>query len=409
MIYCALAPYQKTKSRRAAGRGLMSYFMRTGFLLPISRASLLRWFHSSNAGAEPGRSGSFSNRLLQLPQSGQPRAGAPARTCFKNMPVQAILTALESGKMQAIAAGLSAAERTSRRQVSWRRGRGIHPAVGALFHQSSALEEYAPSWNGWGVDPTNSRYQSAKAAGLTAADVPKLKLKWAFGYPGVTTSFGTPTVFGGRIFVGAADGSVFSLNAKSGCIYWIYQSDGRRPHRPRYFDRRKDRVSQRPACVGARRQRRDGSAALEDPCRRRSRSLHQPEPRNWMATASTSRFPAARNRIAAADPKFPCCKGRGSMVALDAKTGKQIWRNLHHLRSREDDRQNQQRSRDLGTVRSQSLDFSHSSIPSVHAIYAGTGINYSQPGTKTSDSVMAFDDNYRRNPLVAANARRRCL
>jgi len=43
-----------------------------------------------------------------------------------------------------------------------------------------------PMWNGWGNDPTtNSRFQTAKAAGLTAAQVPQLKLKWAFGFPGV--------------------------------------------------------------------------------------------------------------------------------------------------------------------------------------------------------------------------------
>ena len=56
-------------------------------------------------------------------------------------------------------------------------------------------------------------------------DVPKLKLKWAFGFPGVTTAFGTPTVYGGRLFVGSADGTVYSLNAQTGCIYWMYKAN----------------------------------------------------------------------------------------------------------------------------------------------------------------------------------------
>src|SRR6185436_2622921 len=30
--------------------------------------------------------------------------------------------------------------------------------------------------------------------------------------------------------------------------------------------------------------------------------------------------------LAAADPKYPCCTFRGSVVALDASTGNQIWR-----------------------------------------------------------------------------------
>src|SRR2546426_4962692 len=49
------------------------------------------------------------------------------------------------------------------------------------------------SWNGW-ADPANTRFQPARQAGLTGQTVPKLKLKWAFGFPGVTTAFGVPSV-----------------------------------------------------------------------------------------------------------------------------------------------------------------------------------------------------------------------
>ena len=40
-----------------------------------------------------------------------------------------------------------------------------------------------PAWNGWGNGLANTRFQPAAAARLTAADVPRLKLKWAFGIP----------------------------------------------------------------------------------------------------------------------------------------------------------------------------------------------------------------------------------
>jgi polyvinyl alcohol dehydrogenase (cytochrome) len=33
-----------------------------------------------------------------------------------------------------------------------------------------------PAWNGWGVDMSNDRFQTAKAGGLTPAQVPNLKL-----------------------------------------------------------------------------------------------------------------------------------------------------------------------------------------------------------------------------------------
>src|SRR4029079_14272601 len=79
----------------------------------------------------------------------------------------------------------------------------------------------AANWNGW-ADAANTRVQSAKAAGLSRATTPNLKLKWPFGFPGVTTSFGTPTVFDGRVFVGDANGAVYSLDARTGCVYWTY-------------------------------------------------------------------------------------------------------------------------------------------------------------------------------------------
>src|SRR4030095_12731919 len=50
-----------------------------------------------------------------------------------------------------------------------------------------------PMWNGWGGATNNSRYQDRAMAGFTAADVPRLKLKWAFGFPGELSSDSQPT------------------------------------------------------------------------------------------------------------------------------------------------------------------------------------------------------------------------
>src|SRR3712207_1439160 len=59
-------------------------------------------------------------------------------------------------------------------------------------------------------------------ARLAAEDVPRLRLKWAFGFPGATRAYAQPTVVGGRIFVGSQGGKVYSLDAGSGCTYWEY-------------------------------------------------------------------------------------------------------------------------------------------------------------------------------------------
>ena len=83
-----------------------------------------------------------------------------------------------------------------------------------------------PAWNGWGVNLSNARFQSAKDAGLTPADVPRLKLKWAFGFPTGLSAYGQPSVVSGRVFVGTDIGYIYSLDAKTGCVYWSFQTKG---------------------------------------------------------------------------------------------------------------------------------------------------------------------------------------
>src|SRR5580698_8007351 len=79
----------------------------------------------------------------------------------------------------------------------------------------------SPVWSGWG-GAGNARFETKSASGLTPADVPKLKLKWAFGLPGGASMYSQPAVAFGRVFVGNDNGVVYSLDAKSGCVYWAF-------------------------------------------------------------------------------------------------------------------------------------------------------------------------------------------
>jgi polyvinyl alcohol dehydrogenase (cytochrome) len=51
-----------------------------------------------------------------------------------------------------------------------------------------------------------------------------LKVNWAFGFPNTTTAYSQPTVVDGRVYTGSNDGTVYALDARSGCIYWMYQA-----------------------------------------------------------------------------------------------------------------------------------------------------------------------------------------
>src|SRR5437870_4212577 len=83
-----------------------------------------------------------------------------------------------------------------------------------------------PGWNGWGNDTGNTRFQPAKAAGLTADQASRLKVKWTFGIPGGRASHSQPAVVSGRVFVGSDTGWLYSIDASTGCVYWSFLMKG---------------------------------------------------------------------------------------------------------------------------------------------------------------------------------------
>ena len=57
-----------------------------------------------------------------------------------------------------------------------------------------------PGWASWGAGLANTRFQTARAAGLRAADLPRLTLKWAFAFPDSAVLRSQPAVYRGRVF-----------------------------------------------------------------------------------------------------------------------------------------------------------------------------------------------------------------
>jgi polyvinyl alcohol dehydrogenase (cytochrome) len=313
---------------------------------------------------------------------------APLPEALRSLPSDTILTALESGKMRSQGSVLSPVER---KLVASYLGGGTRAQTMPPSASCSASVKPArnsTAWNGWGIDFTNSRFQRA-AAGLTRDTTPKLKLKWAFGYPGVTTAFGSPSVSGGRVFVGSADGAVYALDAQGGCVYWTYRAaEGVRTAivisgdgQTAYFGDLQGNVYALHAATGALvwKKRVDdhlyaeitGTPALE------GGRLYVP-------------VSGGAEQVAAANPAFACCTFRGSLVALDARSGEQIWKSYSIAETAKETGRNSAGSPALGPSGAALW-----SAPTVDmqrkTLYAATGVNYSEPPTETSDAVLAFD------------------
>ncbi len=250
-----------------------------------------------------------------------------------------------------------------------------------------------PSWNGWSPDLVNTRFQDAKGAGLTADQVPHLKLKWAFGYPTGLSAYGQPTVVSGRVFVGSDIGYVYSLNADTGCVYWSYQAKGAvrsavsvAPVKGQgetkyavYFGDAHANVY----AIDAQNGQPLWTTRVDDHFV--ARITAAPKVYNGVVYIPVS----SSEEFSSSNLDYSCCTGRGSIVALDANTGKQIWK-TYVVDTPKPVRKNskgvQQYAPSGGSIwNSPTIDAQR------NAIYFGTGDGQTEPVPDTIDSVMALD------------------
>ena len=318
---------------------------------------------------------------------------APLPEVLAQRPNQSIMDALESGVMKAEAAGLSAVERRAIADY-------LVPRTGAAVE--TARDNACPAgakplanlngWNGWSVDLVNSRSQTAAGAGLRAQDVAKLKVKWAFGFPDTVSVDAQPTVVGGRLFFGSANGTVYSLDARTGCMYWSYKAASK--VRPAVSVASIGR-GQYAAYFG------DGQTNIYALNAQTGQLLWKTKlDEHPMAgiTAAPKVYGghvyvgvrSAGEEMAAQNPKYPCCTFRGSMSSLDAATGKLLWKTFSIT-----DPPTKLKTSAAGTDLFGPSGAGIWGSPTIDVkrkiIYAGTGNNYSDPPTNTSDAVLAFD------------------
>jgi len=175
---------------------------------------------------QPNGSALFDRSCASCHHAGEKEIPAPE--LLRSLTPEAIVNALTIGKMSAQGAGLSAAERAAVAQFLT----GRAPAVAVVANQTANRctsptpttdPTRGPSWTNWGNDTSNSRY--VPQGGLTASDVPHLKLKWAFGFDGITTARVQPALAGGKLFVASDNAEVHALDPKTGCAYWTFKAE----------------------------------------------------------------------------------------------------------------------------------------------------------------------------------------
>ena len=318
---------------------------------------------------------------------------APLPEVLAQRPNRSIVDAMETGVMRAEASGLSAVERRAIADyLAPRTGRAVESARTNACPAGARPLANLNGWNGWSVDLVNSRFQATAAAGLRAQDIPKLQVKWAFGFPDTVSVDAQPTIAGGRLFLGSANGTVYSLDARTGCTYWSFKADS------------KVRSAVSVAPLG-----RGQYAAYFGDGQTNIYALNaQTGQLLWKTKLDTHPMAgitaapkvygghvyvgvrSAGEEMAAQNPKYPCCTFRGSLASLDAATGKVVWKTFTIT-----DPSTKTKKTAAGTDLFGPSGAGIWGSPTIDVkrkiIYAGTGNNYSDPPTDTSDAVLAFD------------------
>ncbi len=315
----------------------------------------------------------------------------PPRDALQKMSAARILRTLDFGVMMSIAYPL---RRDQREAVANYLGMpGPEPAPPpSSFCSDRRLRLFgnaAGSWNGWSPESSNTRFQPAANAALTIEQVRRLKLKWSYGFPGDITAFAAPTVLNGTLIVGSASGAVQALDARSGCLYWMFQADG--PVRSAIlavqngsrtsllFGDQIGRFYSLDASTGHLlwKRRIDSHDA--------TRLTGSPAAQGGVVFVPAASWEETR----ALNPQYVCCTFRGSVTALRVRDGSMVWKTYMV------DPPAKRGVNSKGTDQFGPSGAGIWSAPTVDArrglLYVATGDNYSSPATTTSDALVALE------------------
>jgi polyvinyl alcohol dehydrogenase (cytochrome) len=325
---------------------------------------------------------------------------APSPEVLRGRSPQAIIDALTAGSMKYQGLALSGGER--RAIAEYLTGRKLRAplssnTIGNCGRRPPPGDPRAgPHWNGWGPSIDNTHAQPADQAGLTAEQVPRLHLKWAFGFPDATSAWAQPTIAGGRLYVGSQNGTVYSLDAASGCAVWTFVAQGgvrasisiarvrgvngrATASDVAYFSDQKGFAYAVDAATGKQIWVRKVD---EHPLVRLTGSPALYDDRLYVPTSSYEE--------GGKPPGYACCTFRGAVVALDAKSGEVIWKTYtiaeepRLLRAYAD-----------GTELRGPSGGAIWSAPTIDAkrgaLYVGVGNTYSGAAQPTTDAVLALD------------------
>lgn len=240
-----------------------------------------------------------------------------------------------------------------------------------VVHAATATND--ANWAMYNHDATGSRVNAAETT-IGTGNAGSLHVQWQFKTPAPVAA--TPIVSDGVVYAGDMSGAFYAVKS-DGTLLWSKQIDASGITASAAVAANLVVVGSLGGTVYAL-NRNDGSVAWS----------MRPDPHPLAAIyGSPTRIGdylaigvASNEEFAAANPSYPCCSSRGSLVLLDPRTGSVIWQSF--MISDAD--------RAAGAAGA-SIWSTPSYDPVTKLIYVTTGNNFSAPTTSTSDAIVAVD------------------
>ena len=326
-----------------------------------------------------------------------PTARTPTKQVISELEPSRIVQSLETGSMRIVGTfSMSGPERirvaeyltNKKYDANWASNTS-NQCEANNWQPKTALNE--AQWNGWGNGLENQRLQTAAAAGIDSSNVSGLELAWAFAFPGETYVESQPTIVGNRLFVGSPNGLVYALDAVTGCTYWTFQA-GAAVKAPVtlgalsngelsvFFGDQAGKVYSLNASDGSLRW---SEQADDHPSARVTGGVQIYKNKLFVPMASLE-------EAMAMDPNYLCCIFRGSVITYDIESGKRLWKT--YTIAQEPNQPSKDTHGKAMTGPSGASVWSAVTIdPERNALYIGTGDNYSNPASGTSDAILGLD------------------
>ena len=338
------------------------------------------------------------------PQQLQNLVGASCATCHADngasrapslihlgaMSPKSIVASLNTGKMQAQGALLTEAEKIGIAEMLTGRPYTTERTAIAYCEDTGQPLQHV-KYRGWGGNKEGTGSIPSDIAKLTKDMLPQLKLKWAFGFDGGNVTRTKPTIIGDYMVFGSQFGEVYCLNKATGCAKWMFEADANIRGGIAVSEEVGNGIQLYFADFSG-----NAYALNADDGKLLWRSNLKNDPNNAV-TGTPAYFDGmvyvpltSMEVVTAGQDTYECCRASGQVVAVEAATGKEVWR--HRVVA---EAATEQGVNKVGAKRYGPSGAPVWSSPTVDAkrglLYIGTGENNSNPPTETSDALQALD------------------